>query len=641
MSEITWHFTKQTPDMKSRNAMQQKFFELDKAMVVSLVRESIQNSLDAKDTDVEGPVNIRIFISGQEHALSREQTSLFLTDTAWQHFNVRDNGLDSIRPSRNESCHFIVIEDFGTKGLNGNILEWSKPENTQNHFYHFFRAEGESDKGLTKASRGKHGVGKIVFPMTSRLKTFFGLTVRKEDNKKYLVGQCVLKHHKLESIPFTPDGWFGYLNGDQLPMPIDYDFEPEILREFSSTFNLKRTTENGLSVVIPYVSEEIENHAIVHAIIEDYFWAILNENLVISIISPQEAYSIEKGSLLSAMATLKLDNELKAKIELAKWASEIDTSEIVTINTPQVTSPPEWAEELIDPKIQVQLRKKLEAEERIALRIPLVVRKKEGDRKEIITYYDVFIQRQQEAKTGRAVFIREGIIIPNASRKRTPGTLAIVNADDASIAAFLGDAEGPAHTEWSSNTEDFKNKYIYGGRVLSFIKNTVLGIINILDESSKQEDKTLLLDFFSIPIPSEGPKRESKQRKKNEKGDTSEEPPDIPPSKPKRYKVRKVQGGFTVSKGDKPISPSAVLDVKVFYDRRGGKPRYNINDFRLEKKPLRIDSKGLKLIQRKENRLMAEILKEDFNLTIKGFDPNRDLFVKVSINEQEPINAEI
>ena len=134
MPEIAWHFTQQTPDMKSRNAMQQKFFELDKAMVVSLVRESIQNSLDAKDDDIQGPVQVRIFVSGQEHALSREQTDPFLTDVAWEHFTAAGNGLDSIRPERDESCHFIVIEDFGTKGLNGDILEWSKPDNTSNYF---------------------------------------------------------------------------------------------------------------------------------------------------------------------------------------------------------------------------------------------------------------------------------------------------------------------------------------------------------------------------------------------------------------------------------------------------------------------------------------------------------------------------
>jgi hypothetical protein len=640
MNNISWYFKEQTPDnMKNRNPVQSKFFELDKAMVVSLIRESIQNSLDANDSDILGPVEIKIYISGQERALTSDEVSPFLTDDAWSHFSVPGNGLDSIRPERNDMCHFISIEDFGTKGLNGDILEWSKPDNSENHFYHFFRAEGESDKGLSFASRGKHGVGKIVFPMTSRIKTFFGLTVRKEDSKKYLVGQCVLKNHRLNNTPFTPDGWLGYLNEQGLPMPVDYDKSPDLLKRFSDTFKLERTIENGLSIVIPYISEEIENSHVLHAIIEDYFWAILNEDLVVSISMPQEKIDIEKGSITNILEKFELDRELNAKIELAKWASNIEESDILEINIPKTIAPPKWSEELIDKELQVQLRKKLEQEEMIAIRVPINICKRNENNEGVRTYYDVFLQRNPNAITGNSVFIREGIIVPNASRTKTAGTLVLVIADDPAIASFLGDSEGPAHTEWSANAEDFKNRYRYGSQTLSFIKNSASKIIGILNESSKLEDRNLLTDFFSIPAPSEGPKRE-KKRPDKKPGDTTGEPPEIPPAKPKRYRVNKVEGGFSISRGDKPVSIPATLDLRVFYDRRGGKAKYNRNDFRLEKNPIRKPViKGVKMIQLKDNRLIAEIIKEDFHLTIKGFDSNRDLLIKPLIQEQEADNA--
>jgi len=639
MPEIAWHFTRQTPDMKSRNAMQQKFFELDKAIVVSLIRESIQNSLDAKDHDTEGPVRVRIFISGQHYALSSRQTQTFLTDTAWDHFNARGNGLDSIRPRRDEPCHYIVIEDFGTTGLNGNILEWSKPEKGENHFYHFFRAEGESDKGLSKASLGKHGVGKIVFPMASRLKTFFGLTVRKEDNKKYLVGQSVLKHHKLNGAPYTPDGWFGCYNGDRLLMPIDNDSAPDIVTEFTTTFNLKRSTETGLSVVIPYVSDEIENQAIVTSIVEDYFWAILKESLVLSIISPDGEFSIEKGSLAAIAATLGFDDELRAKIELAKWAASVEPDDLIQINAPRPTAPPKWDECLIDPELRVQLRKSLEAEEQIAIRVPLTIRERTIDGQEAETYYDVFLQRNAQAKSGRPVFIREGIIVPGASSNKRPGTLALVIAEDPALAAFLGDAEGPAHTEWSANAEDFKNKYVYGVQTLYFVKNTIGGIIDILDESSKQEDRTLLLDFFSIPVPTEGPERKSRKPKKD--GDETEDIPIDIKSNPKRFRVGKVEGGFTISNAEKAVKLPAILDVKVFYDRRGGTARYSPYDFRLDKPPFVFKGKGFldDKIEARENRLKAQIIDPEFKLTVMGFDIKRDVLVKPSVTEMESENA--
>jgi hypothetical protein len=641
MEKAAWHFKKLTPDnMKNRNAMQEKFFELDKGMVVSLVRESIQNSLDAKDPDSRGPVDIRVLISGQEKALSRSAIETFLTDEAWEHYAAKGNGLDAICPERDELCHYIVIEDFGTRGLNGDILEWSKPEESQNNFYHFFRAEGESDKGLTAASRGKHGVGKIVFPMTSRLKTFFGLTVRKEDDMKYLVGQCVLKHHKVNGTPYTPDGWFGHLSGENLPMPIDDESGHDIITEFSNTFSLRRSSENGLSVIIPYVSEEIDDYAIVRAIVEDYFWAILKEELVITITSPREEWCVEKGSLANIVSGMELDEEIGAKIELAKWATETGLGEIVTVNAPKSTGPPKWSEELIEPELRVQLRRKLEAEEKIAIRVPLSIRKKEGDGQGQATYYDVFLQRSKEGKSGRPVFIREGIIIPNASRDKCPGTLALITADHLVIATFLGDAEGPAHTEWSANAKEFKGEYMYGPDMLTFVKKTVSGIISVLDESSKQEDRTLLADFFSIPMPSDGPKRPSTKHKDKDPDKTEEPKLDIE-SKPKRFKVTRVQGGFTISSAERPVSVPATLDMKLFYDRHGGKARYSPHDFKLNEPPIKVSGRNVEVKSYKDNQLKIEINDSDFSLTVKGFDTNRDLYVRPRIVEQEDENATV
>ena len=656
MEKISWNFSKVTPSRKNREAMQGEFFAANKDTASSLIREAIQNSLDAKpkhDTSSltneheNPPVKIRIYFSGEESALPWNDIKMFF-DEAWEHYTADDNGMRNC-PEQTEACKFVVIEDFNTTGLIGDVCEYIPPIDRKNPFYSFFRAEGQSNKSHT--DRGRWGVGKFVFPKTSRIKTFFGLTIRDEDQKQFLVGQTILKSHRVKGNVFTPDGWFGWtkevsLDGDgtdYLHMPIDEDHNQLIMDTFRKTFNIQRQKEPGLSIVVPFVDDDVKCDSLVKAVLNDYFWPILTGDLYVFVECNDSVYEIESGSLSEMCHKFEDEQaiEMRTQIELAKWATKLNEDEFFIINAPKATSWPKWNEELIDTEVQVQLRKKLEAEDKIAIRVPITIREKSEDGNGSETYFNVFFQRNPDAKSGAPVFIREGIIIPQIRCRKTPRIGSLVVADDPVIADFLGNAENPAHTDWHHNSENFKDKYYYGDSALRFVKNAVSHLIRIIDESSKQEDKTLLLDFFSIPAPSDGPKRQSKKQKDKDQGDTSEVPPEIPQEKPKRYKVSKVQGGFTISKGDKPVSMPATIDVKVFYDRRGGKAKYNINDFRLDKRPIRTKLKGIKSIQTKGNRLIARITKEDFHLTVKGFDLKRDILVRASIVEQEAEDAEI
>jgi len=625
--------------------MQGEFFAANTNIASSLIREAIQNSLDARlkngGLHEKTPVKIRIFFSGSESSLPWSRVKPFFNE-AWGHYTAGNSGLSSC-PEQNEPCKFFVIEDFNTTGLNGDIRQFISPINgEQNSFYSFFRAEGQSNKRHT--DRGRWGVGKFVFPKASRIKTFFGLTVRDEDQKKYLVGQTILKSHRVNNVAYTPDGWYGGSveihydenKTDSLHMPVDREEHRLLVDGFCEAFRIQRQTEPGLSIIVPFIDEDIDGKDIVKAVLNDYFWPILTGELFVSIELSDQMYNIERGSLEKFSEQFKDERtvEIKARIELAKWATEVRQDEFITIHSPRPTVPPKWTEELISSELQVQLRKKLEAEDRIAIRIPITIRERQKESKYNETYYNVFLQRHPDAKNGEPVFIREGLIIPDVRCKETHGTVALVIADEPVIADFLGNAENPAHTDWHANSENFKDRYIYGYQTLSFIKNTISSIINIIDESSSNEDRTLLLDFFSIPAPSEGPKRQCEIKTDNI-GDESEKPivPEIPtPLKP--YKVSKVQGGFTISNGDKTISVPATLDIKVFYDRRGGKAKYSPHDFRLNKSPIETTGKNVKLLGVKDNLLKVEILEQDFRLTVKGFDIKRDLLVKPSIEQE-------
>ena len=64
------------------------------------------------------------------------------------------------------------------------------------------------------------------------------------------------------------------------------------------------------------------------------------------------------------------------------------------------------------------------------------------------------------------------------------------------------------------------------------------------------------------------------------------------------------------------------------------------HDFCLDKKPVQIESEGTDNLQMKDNQLTATITNEDFCITVKGFDQNRDLLIKPVVKEMEVADAE-
>jgi hypothetical protein len=617
--------------------MQGEFFASSSTMK-SLVRESFQNSLDASPANTEGPVKIRIYFSGEENALPPALTLPFLSG-AWEHYQARYNGLRNC-PANNEHCRYLVIEDFNTTGLNGNISEYTTPVKT-NSFYSFFRSEGQSNKCET--DRGRWGIGKFVLPKASRIKTLFGLTVRSEDNKKYLVGQTILKSHTVDNMAYTPDGWFGCLkeiDDDYLHMPADYTHDSQLVDKFSETFKLKRQSEPGLSIVIPYIDNEITYEEIGLAVIEEYFWPILKGDLCVTLEGPDQPYEIETGSLFDLIEVFARDgvHEQKAITELARWAIELDEGEYMRLKDPGKTGVPELSEDYFEIDLLNKLRKTVEAEDKIAIRVPLSIYDIEGS-EEKHSFFNLFIQRSPDSQSGgMPVFIREGITIPNVKCIKARGYISLVIVEDSAIADFLGNAENPSHKEWHENSENFKGKYKYGSQTLRFVRNSVAKILEIIDQSSEKEDKNLLVDTFSIPSPSEGLMRPDKPE--DTPGETDE--PDIPPlePKPKYYRVSKIDGGFTIVHGKRPISSPVELSCKIFYDRRGGRAKYSPLDFCLDKKPIEIESEGTESFQGKDNQLTATIINEDFCITVKGFDQKRDLLIKPVVNEMEVADAE-
>lgn len=624
---MNWYFRELAIGEKTRDPIQGEFFatEAIRNPADALVREGVQNSLDEA---VDHTVRVNILLARDRHALSADKAANWFKG-AWSHLHAAGNGLREA-PQQNEPCPFLVFEDFGTGGLQGDVNQAFDRPLTKNSFFYFFRAEGRS--GKTEMAIGRWGIGKYVFPRSSRANLFFGLTIRADDSRRLLMGQTVLKTHKVANNHYSPDGYGGELGRDGLMLPLS---DAGTLDEFAEDFRLSRRTESGLSVVVPWLDPEFTLDSIKEAVLRGYFYPILNGALVVTVGTPESKTEINAETLAEVALDLKGDvaKDLLPLVDLAEWAAFRPAQEIIRLN-PCRPERPDWSDDLIPADKLDLMRQKLASSEKLAVRANLTVREKGKEPQP--SWFDFFLW-QDGYEGGRPSFIREGVIVSDMRPPRARGVRSLVVIEDPPIAGLLGDSENPAHTQWQRDSSNFKGKYIYGSAYIRFVTEIVASLVYALRAQEEEEDPTLLLDIFSLPGEEKEPQRRD-QKKIIDRGKVEPpEPPDIEPRK-KRFRIQKIKGGFAVVKGDAGTTPPAELDVRMAYDVRRGNPlrKYHPADFRVEQPPIELDPApvGINVTSRGANRIRVEITDPDFRLSVRGFDENRDLYVNVKMEEQ-------
>ena len=297
-SAIEWHFDPLTPGQTVREPIADTHFTSDAVgdPGEALVREGIQNSLDA---GTGGPVSVRI-------ALSEVRTTEVIKYLAGAEFHHRaeDNGLRQDEIEDGPTVSVLAFEDFGTTGLQGDPTSAYPPSNGDSSFYHFFRAEGRTEK---EGKRGSWGLGKDAFYRSGRRNTVFGLTVR-EGGQALLMGKTVLRSHSMSSSRVESqghqrrlyqDGYFGVRNTEGPVVPAS---DRASIADFRDAFGLERRHEPGLSVVVPWQQEELSAKAIVRAVIRNYAYAILTGNLEVTVCTATRATRLRSETFVQEAA---------------------------------------------------------------------------------------------------------------------------------------------------------------------------------------------------------------------------------------------------------------------------------------------------------------------------------------------------
>lgn len=591
----------------------------------ALIREAIQNSLDAAIPGEQ--VKVVITFSSSDQGLSSLKSQPYLKGLK-SHLEAKESGLIE-QVSLTAPMDFLVIEDFGTRGLEGDIREDEdkRASGKKNDFFYFWRNIGRAVEGAT--ARGRWGLGKTVFQAASRINSFYGVTIRRNNPGKLLMGQSVLKIHWCDGSKHGPYGYYGLFEGD-FALPFE---EKEFVEQFSRDFSLRRNGESGLSVIVPFPDKDISPLEIMRAVVSQYFFPILSGDLVVTVAAGHREHVLDAGSLFKFVSGSDLADRdtVVRRLQLAKWCIDLPDEGYEFLKEPEVDLAPKWDENLFDSEQLNRLRKKLDEGERIALQVPLWVKKEGQDLQH--SSFKVFLERDDSLERGEDFFIRDGVTITGISSLRQRGVRVIVSVSDMPLSKLLGDSENPAHTEWQERSQKFRGRYVRGASCLRYVKNSPREIVKILSRPAEGRDIKLLRDVFYIDIP-KGIETAGTSNVPTDKSGT-EGPGGLEPgavTADRFLQLQRTKQGFRLSARPDATSLPKEIDIEVAYDVRQGNPfnRYSLLDFELNKPPIRIGAKGLKASISKPNMIHIILEERGFQLLVTGFDPNRDLKIRTT-----------
>lgn len=651
MSQPEWKFRIPQESEVNQDPIEGEFFTTQDVGDFSdaLVRESIQNSLDAK-LDKENPeqvVTVRFYFSGKTNANDVSLRNHPYFKGIYAHIISADNGLNKREiPAFSERTQYIVIEDFQTVGLDGSIAENDDPKTDSprgHNFYWFWRNVGRS--GKKGSERGKWGLGKTVFPASSTINTFFALTNRWDDNENYLMGLSVLKTHHLANEPTVkryPYGYFGvFENTDEYFATPTKD--ETILNNFRATFNLKRDehASPGLSVVIPFPRKEITSDAIIKSVLKQYFYPIISGSLIVEVADDDKNINkqINENTIFELLQELNLTSDYSKLFKLCLWSLQLPETDYITLKKPPLENPARWQMDWLlneDVKKLIEARMDLFDEGKpVAFKVP--VRIKEADGTPQICFFKVFIEKDELLREADAHFVRDGITITGEGKRvGNKFVRAIIVIEDKALVKLLGLAENPAHTEWQKNSSHFRGKYDDGDKVINFIELTIDKLCGLLLKPAEGIDREMMKDVFYIELP-EG--EDEPDEPDDEPGDEPDRPkPPRPEGKKLPFTLEQEVGGFRLKKNPAVNGFTGSIKVATAYMVVKGSPlkRYSKYDFDIARNPITVTSSGVSNLEYKENRMSFNVNPDsDFLIEVNGFDVERDLYIKVNHYDSE------
>ncbi len=281
------------------------------------------------------------------------------------------------------------------------------------------------------------------------------------------------------------------------------------------------------------------------------------------------------------------------------------------------------------------LRERFASGERLAFRVPILVKRKRA--RPASSWFDVYLEQDDSLRKPDHHFIRRGITIPDVRISGDKPARALIVVDDHQLSTFLGDAENPAHSDWSERADKIRTLYDHGAYTLRFVKNSASFLASLLARPPAGRVRDFLADLFSIEMPDETahdtvaahlPIRSSTGGAISSGAGVGSGSGNAAGG---RVTIARIAGGFTIKSTD-PSMIGRALHGEVAYRVRAGNPfrKHSPFDFDLTSgSEIAVQIDGAKLRPTSGNSFELVPTAARFQISMKGFDRRRDLVVRV------------
>lgn len=583
------------------------FDRVDYPYSETFVREAIQNSLDAR-LDMTKPVVIRF--SFHEDRLGKRGAFLRQAMEHRQRANLPvPTGWAS------ERIKWILVEDSNTKGLLGDLKD------RKGDFWGYWLNFGLSNK--TGTGRGGRGIGRVTFLIASQMHTVIGLTRRFDDKALAACGMSVLKADQYGSDFKSTHAYLAESEENSIYRLHDgADFHASLVDAFRLSPYPQDANLTGLSLVIPFPHDELDEDGILAAAIDHFAPAILNGTLVVEV----GVDRLDKDTIKQVAPCVSQHIKSKpVKGGTSRYLAMIDAGlagSKSAIQLPDAKAKLADHRELPDAE---RYREKLANGETIAFELTFPMTKSGQTTKVGLT---IVAAPTPYGKMPLDRLFREGMSLPDVRSRRPADIDLVMLIDQEPLAQYLNFCEGKAHLDLLESKE-VRTKLADAGfdgiHVKRLVKSLPDNLREFLTEESAEPDTSVWEGYFSVPDPS-SPKK--KVPKPNEK-DPNPDPPtvvDPPPANASAVTVDALEDGFRLNSNVDYTKFPALADVTVAYADGSGKPPWSEYDFRFE--DLEILSENC-TPSFTDNRLRIQDWVSGSMIEVRGFDTRRELDIRI------------
>lgn len=629
-----WQFEELSPnDNSGTSTVEDNFANEERTGVEILVRETLQNPLDARHQD--DIVEVRYNLISVNRRTSAFAQSLF-SDHCCKHLLA---GKLTEAEGLPDTIDFLVIEDFGTSGLEGSFTDSSVDGSSENWNAFWFR-EGQGAKP-TK-SNGGAGQGKITLYTTSAIRTVLALTRRVSDGAELLLGCCRFRqNYKLpeSTARWSKEGrWSSTETPGELAIPIQ---NPVFLEKLKVELQLKRGTRTGTTFIVP-MPREISLVAIQNAVVNEFYFPIRRGRLKVEV----GDVLIDSGSI-SKVAT-ELGNAGRHALDFRTFMEQAIKSHIDCV--PMATAKRSWVRETkltdinFEPPELKALKAAFENSELVNIEFPVQITKKDST-ETLSGAFRVILKQHLDGDQSHELFIRQDLGIDGERRlkgsRRIQPCLALTFIQESNLSSLLAAAEEPTHRTWNSKRPKVVGQYKDPDKVLNAVRNAALRLVEFLTPPGKRDDTALSIYFADPTAPPTKRKGGAGIKPDSPISEPDLVMPPIPPPRAKPIDFVPLSDGFRI----KSNPPEMILktlpllcEIDLAYATTFGDPftQWDAAEFWLDdEKAFPIDCAGVTDLVRDGNQISFNMTHPVAEIKVTGFDTNRQLEVRVNYRESK------